>query len=235
MTQKIVGILGGMGPESTADLFLRIIRATPAETEQDHLRVIIDNNPKVPNRTEALISGDTAPAISMLTATARNLERAGAQLIGIPCNTAHAFLPDIRGSVGVPVLDMIDETARRVRLDFGGSTVVGLLATDGTLRTRLHHQALERHGLEVVTPGRDAQRTVMEVIGEVKLGGVPADGLEKLAPAIEDVAGRGATAIVAGCTEISLVLSAQPPPLPWIDPLQVLAERLVEEALHPSR
>jgi len=230
VTQKVVGILGGMGPESTADLFHRIIHSTPVEREQDHLRIIIDNNPKVPNRTEALESGDTASAIAILNETARNLERAGAELIGIPCNTAHAFLTEIRASIRVPVLDMIDETARRARRELGEDTVIGLLATDGSLRTRLHHDALSRHGLSVVTPHGEAQPVVMEVIGTVKIHGVPNNGLEELAPAIDDVAHQGATALIAGCTEISLVLAAHPPELPWLDPLQILAERLVEEA-----
>jgi aspartate racemase len=230
VTQKIVGILGGMGPESTADLYLRIIRSTPIEREQDHLRIVIDNNPKVPDRTEVLESGDTAGAIAMLTTSARILEVAGAELIGMPCHTAHAFLADIRAAVRVPVLDMIDETAQRARRDLGEGAIIGLVATNGTLRTRLHHDALARHGLGVVTPAAEAQQAVMDVIGGVKRRGVPRDGLQALAPAIDHVVGNGANAIIAGCTEISLVLAAHPPGLPWINPLQVLAERLVEEA-----
>jgi aspartate racemase len=232
VTQKVVGILGGMGPQSTADLFLRIIRSTPIEKEQDHLRIVIDNNPKVPDRTEVLLSGDSGPAVSALTETARNLERAGAELIGMPCNTAHAFIAEIRSSVSVPVLDMIDETAKRARYDLGERAVLGLLTTDGTLRTRLYHDALSRQGVAVVIPGDEAQRAVMGVIAEVKHHGVPDTGLESLSPAIDDIAGQGATAVMAGCTEIALVLSDQPPTLAWLNPLQVLAERLIEEASH---
>jgi aspartate racemase len=115
MTDKIIGVLGGMGPESTAKLLELITRSTPAATEQGHLRVIIDSNPKIPNRTESLLSGETKAIIEALGQTACNLERAGAELIGIPCNTAHAFLGDVRTAVGVPVVDMIDEAARRTR------------------------------------------------------------------------------------------------------------------------
>ena len=92
MSAKVIGVLGGMGPESTAALLSRITRRTPAATEQDHLRVIIDSNPKIPNRTDALLFGNLAPVIDALSETASNLERAGAEMIGIPCNTAHAFL-----------------------------------------------------------------------------------------------------------------------------------------------
>ncbi len=111
MKQKTIGVLGGMGPESTAELLVWITRCTPAASEQDHLRVIIDSNPKIPNRTEALLSGDLRPVIDALAETAGVLERAGADVIGIPCNTAHAFLTDVRKAVGVPVVDMVEETA----------------------------------------------------------------------------------------------------------------------------
>ncbi len=128
---------------------------------------------------------------------------------------------------------MIDESARRARIEIGERAVPGLLTTDGTLQTRLYHDALSRHGITVVTPRAEAQRAVMGVIAEVKLRGVPDTALESLSPATDDFADQGATALVAGCTEIALVLGEQPPALPWLNPLQVLAERLIEEASRP--
>jgi len=152
MNEMIVGVLGGMGPESTAELLVRITRCTPAAVEQDHLRVICDSNPRIPNRTDALLSDETGPVIEALAQTALNLEQAGAGIIGIPCNTAHAFLADVRAAVGVPVLDMIGEAAIRAVEIFGEETTVGLLATDGTLRTRLYHDALEGVGGQAARP-----------------------------------------------------------------------------------
>jgi aspartate racemase len=215
---------------STADLFIRVVRATPVAREQDHLRILVDNNPKIPDRTEALRSGDTAPAREALCETARNLERAGAELIGIPCNTAHAFLADIRSSVAVPVIDMVDEAASRARERFGERTVVGLLATDGTLAADLYGVALERHGLVAAEPGAEAQAIVMGVIDEVKVRDVSEGCMERLTKVVEDLSERGATCLIAGCTEISLVLSHHAPGLPWLDPLQALADALVTEA-----
>jgi len=232
MRQKVIGVLGGMGPESTAALLNRITRRTPAATEQDHLRVIIDSNPKIPNRTDALLFGNLDPVIEALTETARNLERAGAELIGIPCNTAHAFLADVRESVAIPVLDMVGETAFQTRHAFGEKTIVGLLATDGTLTTRLYHDALRRHHLEAVAPaGPGLQNAVMDAIDAVKLHGVTDDAKGALAVAIQDVTAQGATALIAGCTEVSLVFDRYPPNLPWLDPLTVLADVLVREAM----
>jgi aspartate racemase len=232
MKPKVIGILGGMGPESTAALLNRITRRTPAATEQDHLRVIIDSNPKIPNRTDALLFGNLEPIVEALSETARNLERAGAEMIGIPCNTAHAFLADVRASVEIPVLDMVGETAFQARHAFGDKAVVGLLATDGTLRARLYHEALASHHLDAVGPAEPGiQNAVMDALDMIKLHGVTDEATGALGVAIQDVVAQGARALIAGCTEVSLVLERYPPSLPWLDPLTVLAEVLVREAL----
>ncbi len=231
MVGKTIGVLGGMGPESTAELLVRITRCTPAAVEQDHLRVIVDSNPKIPNRTDALLSGETGAVVKALVDTARNLERAGAQVIGIPCNTAHAFLGEVRAAVEVPIVDMIGEAAERALEAFGSGTTVGLLATDGTLRTRLYHEALEERGLIAMAPSAPGvQYAVMDALETVKLHGVSEDAYNALAVAVRNLAFDGATALLAGCTEVSLVLHRHTPDLPWLDPLQILAEALVREA-----
>jgi aspartate racemase len=228
----IVGVLGGMGPESTAELLVRITRCTPAAVEQDYLRVICDSNPKIPNRTDSLLSGETGPIIEALAQTALNLEQAGAGVIGIPCNTAHAFLADVRAAVSVPVLDMIGEAATRALAIYGEGTVVGLVATDGTLRTRLYHDALEGVGLVAMSPSATGiQYAVMDALESVKLHGPTEDAYGALGAAVRNLGSEGASAIIAACTEVSLVFERHPPDLPWLDPLQVLAEALVREAI----
>jgi aspartate racemase len=232
MKEKIIGVLGGMGPESTAEFLVRITRATPATREQDHLRVLIDSNPKIPNRTDALLSGNLSPVVDAMVETAARLGRAGAEIIGIPCNTAHAFLTDVRKVVETPIVDMVDETARRASEIFEAGAGIGLLATDGTLRTRLYHEALERHGLVGIgppTPG--VQNAVMDALDAVKLHGVSEDACRAIAVGVGDLVGQGVVAVIAGCTEISLVLRRFQPEVPWLDPLEILAERLVVEAI----
>jgi aspartate racemase len=232
MKQKTIGVLGGMGPESTAELLVWITRCTPAAREQDHLRVIIDSNPKIPNRTDALLSGNLDPVIRAMVETAVALERAGAEVIGIPCNTAHAFLSDLRRETKVPIVDMVEETACRARQLFEGDASIGLLATDGTLRSRLYHEALERHGLAGIgppTPG--VQNAIMDALDAVKLHGVSEDAYLALAIGVRELVGQGVTALIAGCTEVSLVFRRHQPQLPWLDPLQILAEALVREAM----
>jgi aspartate racemase len=237
MSELTVGVLGGMGPESTAGLLLRITRRTRVAEEQDHLRVIVDSNPKIPNRTDALLSGKTGPIIEALTRTARNLERAGAEIIGMPCNTAHAFLGDVRSAVAVPVVDMIGETALRALEVFGRGAAVGLLATDGTLRSSLYHEALEAAGLRTISPSEQGvQSAVMDAIRSVKLHGFSEDACTALGSAACHLASKGAIALIAGCTEVSVVFERHAPDPPWLDPLDVLAEVLVRRAkgLDPS-
>ena len=108
--EKIIGILGGMGPEATIDLFQKIVKLTPAQQDQEHLRIIIDNNPKIPDRTKAILHGGENP-LPELIKTAQNLERAGADFIIIACNTAHYYLPEIQKTVNITIFSIMQETA----------------------------------------------------------------------------------------------------------------------------
>jgi aspartate racemase len=126
---------------------------------------------------------------------------------------------------------MVDEAARRAGEAFGAGAAIGLLATDGVHLSRIYHDALARRSLTAVTPDAEGQSTVMAVIGEVKRSGVAERQRAALAGPILELRRRGATALIAGCTEISLVLASHPPDLPWLDPLDVLAEALVRGAL----
>jgi len=229
LARKIIGILGGMGPEATSDLFRRIIRATPAERDQDHIRVIIDSNTSIPDRTGAIMGGGPSPLPEMME-TGKNLERAGADLIIMPCNTAHYFYRELQGGLGVPLLDMIGLTARRIRDGLPDVRRVGLIATTGTLRTGIYERALEPSGVEVIAPSAEDQERVMEAIyDDIKTGKI-AEGKEIVAEVAAHLVEKGAEAVICGCTEISLVLEDGDLPVPVVDPLQVLAEAAVAEA-----
>ena len=224
---KTLGILGGMGPESTADLFLRIIRATLVERDQDHIRVLIDSNPHVPDRTEAIVSGDTQPVTDVLIEMARGLERAGAEVLAVPCNTVHYFLPGVREAVDVPILDMIDEVCGEITT--AALTPLGLLATTATISTGLYATRLEARGLPVLVPEGERQEAAMGVIKEVKAAGVTDSAkaaTEELARELHD---RSAAAIIAACTEFSLVLSQLSLDVPVFDPLDSLARAAIRE------
>jgi aspartate racemase len=222
--RKIIGIIGGMGPAATADLFTKITRATAADGDRDHLRVLVDSNPAIPDRTDAILSGGEDPGPALIE-TARALETAGAKIIVIPCNTAHWYLESIRNSISVSVLDMIGETASLLAAT-SGIAVIGLLATSGTLATGLYARALNRVGLACIEPAVAQQDRLMWAIKLVKAG--REDQARALALEVaEQLIGRGAQVIVLGCTELPLIVTAQDLAVSVVDPTTVLARAAV--------
>lgn len=227
---RIIGILGGMGPLATADLYTKIIMATPATRDQEHLHVIIDADPTVPDRS-AFLRGLGPDPMPKLAAGARRLEQIGASFIAIPCNTAHAFVPALRERVGVPIIDMVAETAASVRREHPQVRRVGILATQGTIEIGLYHAALRAEGLEPLQPGPDDQeQLVTAAIAAVKAGDTGPEVGALLAEAGRRLAGAGAEVLLAACTEIPLALTTAMVPVPLIDPTQVLAESAIREA-----
>ena len=229
MPEKIIGILGGMGPEATIDLFYKIIKSTPAEKDQDHLRIIIDNNPKIPDRTAAILGKGEDP-LPALQETARNLEKAGADLIIIPCNTAHYFLPSIQESVKIPILNMIEETAKETQRKTPQIKKVGLLASIGTYKMEIYHQHFKKFNIEVISPEEKDKEEVMKVIYAVKAGDLSEEVKRNILKIAQKLIDKGVEAIITGCTEIPLILKEGDVPVPIIDPTQVLAKMAIKKA-----
>ncbi|MBA7542258.1 Aspartate racemase [subsurface metagenome] len=229
MPEKIIGILGGMGPEATIDLFYKIIKFTPAEKDQDHLRIIIDNNPKIPDRTAAILGKGEDP-LPALQETARNLEKAGADFIIIPCNTAHYFLPLIQESVKIPILNMIEETAKETRKRISQIQKAGLLASIGTYKTEIYHQQFKKFNIEVISPEEKDKEEVMKAIYAVKAGNLSEGIKRNIIKNAQKLIDKGAEAIIAGCTEIPLILREGDVAVALIDPTQILAKIAVQKA-----
>jgi len=228
MPEQTVGILGGMGPSATVELLRRIIKVTPAECDQDHLRVVIDSNPKIPDRTSAILGQGESPVPLLITA-AKNLERAGADFIAIPCNTAHYWLHELREIVSIPIIDMIGQTAARVVVHVTSLHTIGVLATAGTLSTGLYQGAFARKGLQVLVPAAEEEETVMRAIHAIKAGDHTVRG--EVIEVAEHLIASGAEGIIPGCTELSLVISPDSLSVPVFDPLTILAERAVTLAM----
>lgn len=231
--KRVVGLLGGMGPAATVDLFARIVQATPARKDQDHLHILIDNNPAVPDRTAAILRGGADPLPALLAGLQR-LETQGAELLAMPCNTAHHYLPALQDAAAGRFLDMIAETARALRAACGADAVVGILATEGTLACGLYQNACRAAGLEPMTPDAGGVQTVMEAVygaEGIKAGGPEAVARAQLQQVCADLERRGAQAILLGCTELPLALRAEDLALPLIASNQALAEAVVREAL----
>jgi aspartate racemase len=218
---KVLGVLGGMGPAATLDFLAKLQAATPVQREQDHLRVLVDINPTVPDRNQ----GDADPG-PVLASMAAGLRDAGAQVLAIACNTAHAYAKDVRSS-GLPLIDML-ETAGLVAKAQGASTV-GVLGTGlalGLYRDRFFHM-----GLEVVTLDDHEQVEFMALLYRIKHGDVGPASRETMAALAHRLVGKGAQSVVAGCTEVPLVLSADDLSVPFLDATEALARRCVAVCL----
>jgi len=220
---RTIGVVGGMGPWATLDFFEKVLRATPARRDQEHLRLIIDNNPKIPDRGPAIL-GDGEDPTPALVATARNVEAAGADLIVIPCNTAHHFYQAIQAAVRVPVLHIMREVAGAASRRFTRLGRVGLLATRATVATGLYQDAFRLLGAEVVVPDERGQEVIDRLIYAIKAQGVD-DALRSAGVAEGRGLNRaGAEAIILGCTELPLVLGEDTLGLPILDSNLILAE-----------
>ncbi len=229
MPEKIIGILGGMGPEATIDLFYKIIKFTPAEKDQEHLRIIIDNNPKIPDRTAAILGKGEDP-LPALQETAQNLEKAGADFIVIPCNTAHYFLSSIQESVNILVLNMIEETAKETKKRIPQIKKVGLLASIGVYKSEIYHQRFKKFNIEVISPEEKDKEEIMKVIYTIKAGDLSKGVKKNILKITQKLIDKGAEAIIAGCTEIPLILKEGDVSVPLIDSTQILAKAAVQKA-----
>lgn len=216
--KKTLGILGGMGPEATIDFMKKLLKLTPANKDQDHIRTIVINDPKVPDRTEAILHGGQSP-LPKIKRNLKILEDSRVDLLVIPCNTAHHWLKEIRNTVDVPVLSLMEETAKYLK-DVEVSTM-GLLSTTATAKIGLYHDKLDF--IELLTP--NDQKEVMNAIKNVKAG-EKGKAIETMLNAAKNLLQRGAEAIIAGCTEVPLVLSSEDVPL--VDPVLLLARSSVK-------
>lgn len=200
-----LGVLGGMGPMAGAAFALRLAALTPATVDQQHIPTLLRNDPRIPDRSSAYMAGGENPLPHMVDGV-RFLEQAGAQLIAIPCNTAHLWFDEIAASTGVPVLHIIEaviEDLRRLGLPRGR---IGLMGTAATLKLGLYQRRLEAQGYECIVPDDDeVERFCMGSIRAVKSNQLE----DAFAPAAECIArlkARGADAVVLGCTELPLAV-----------------------------
>ena len=226
--KKVIGILGGMGPLATADLFQKITLHTAASCDQDHPRVCIDSNTNISDRTAALLHGGADPVPEMVK-SAQRLESIGADLLIMPCNTAHNFYDAVASSVSIPVLHMIAIT--RDALKSRGVKCAGLLATDGTVQTGIYQRTFEGSGVELLTPDNaEDQAAVMDIIyNGVKAGDLTHDATA-FRSACEHLLARGAEVLILGCTELPPAFDIYHLDYPNVDPTLELALAAVRAA-----
>ena len=225
MDQKItLGVIGGLGPIATAHFMELVIRMTEADTDQEHLDMILYNRPSIPDRTGYILDPTKPNPLPEMIRVGNALARQGAKLIAIPCMTAHYFHADLTRYIEAPIVHAIHETA--VHLKKHGITKVGIMATDGTVRSKLFQQELLEHGITPVIPGEQGQKCVMSVIYDDIKANRPAE-MDKFDFAAKDLRDQGAEAIILGCTELSLVKRDYPIGAGYLDAMEVLAQTCV--------
>lgn len=222
-----VGVLGGMGPEASAEFCRLVATSTPADRDQDHLRLALWSNPQIADRTAHLAGLGPSPLPELLRGLGQLLEF-GASVVVMPCNTAHAYLSSLRLLSGAPLLDMVSATAQRCRDLNPAGARVGVLATTGTVLAGVYATALERQGLQPLVPAPADQELVMRAIRLVKAGDPHTEARGLLLRQVEGLIARGSTTVVLGCTEIPLALRNVHLGVRIVDPMAVAAETVVE-------
>jgi aspartate racemase len=235
MNNKTIGILGGMGPEATVDCFDKIIKNTPAAKDQDHLRVVIDSNPKVPDRTAAII-GDGESPVPVMVRGCHALQHAGADFIIIPCVSAHVFLADVQQQIELPVLSIFDAVAETVTRDHPEIKTVGLLGTTGTVSGGLFQKRLAQEDIRTLVPDDVMQLRIMDAIYDIKSSRPSrtrseiTDALVAVAESLISQKPEGAQGIIAGCTEVPLALRQENLSIPYFDAVTILARAAIIKA-----
>jgi aspartate racemase len=229
LAERVIGIIGGMGPEATVELMRQVIRRTPASDDSDHVRMLVDNNPKVPSRIAFLLEGGSIDPTPTLVSMARGLERSGATLLAMPCNTAHAFAPAIRDAVGIPFIDMIDAALADVRASTQNKVVrFGVLGSPALRRIGLFEVKCRHSNLHPIYGDAAAEAAALAIIRSVKAGDVSADVLHSYLEIKRALVQAGADIVLVCCTEFSVLEeNLADPGAPTLDSLSSLVTRLL--------
>ncbi len=234
---QIVGIIGGTGPEATNYFTSLLIKLRGhVKSDQEHIPFLLLNNPQIPDRSKHLLFNGESPLPEMIR-TGLLLKSAGATFLVIPCNTAHAFTSELEREVGLPVLNMVNLTIEHIKEQHGKNVKVGLLATNGTISSKTYENALEKIAPEMslITPQDKDQANVMKAIYNIKKYSADERSFELLNGPAQKLMEKGASIIILGCTEIPLVLSKEKCEFLAVDPMEILAKKVIERTLISKR
>ena len=226
---KVVGVIGGMGPAATVDFMSRVMAETPARVDQQHLRMIVDHNPRIPSRQLAMRGEGESPGPA-LAAMARRLEIAGADLLVMPCNLAHAWQSDIESASSVPFISIVDVSVASALARSGNDSAIGLMTTPGCFTAGLYQQALIDCGRPLVLQTADELAATMALVEGIKGGDLSEDLVAALREQANHLIDRGARVLIAACTEFPLVLDESMFKVAFISSTDELARKTVAVA-----
>lgn len=223
-SRKILGVIGGLGPIATAHFMELVINMTDVQTDQEHLPMIVYNMPFIPDRTAYILDNSQENPLPKMLEFGLSLQSQGVDCIAVPCVTAHYFMDALEGQISTPLINGVRETVAHLKEN--GIRKVGIMATDGTVRSGIFHRELEEQGLVPIAPGKNAQADVMHLIFNNVKAGKPAE-MDRFFAAAEDLRQQGAEAIVLGCTELSLIKRDHQIGAGFVDAMEVLARQSV--------
>lgn len=233
MSKKAIGIIGGMGPAATVDLFEKIVNNTAARCDAEHIRVYIDCHTSIPDRSKAILAGGESP-VPYLAESAKKLASIGADFLIMPCNTSHYFYKELSALSPAPIMNMISETAKE--LHTRGLHKVGLLATDGTVISGIYQKELANFGIQTVCPSAQGQQEVMHLIYDGVKADAPRFPATPLCNVVDDLFTQGAQVLVLGCSELPLGFERYGIPLQnTVDAIEVLARAAITAAGYPLK
>lgn len=228
---KTIGIIGGMGPAATIDLYKKIVEETPAEKDQDHIHVIIDSYPQIEDRTGYILHGGKNPS-AKLVESAKRLEAAGADALIMPCNTAHYFAKDIENAVYIPLIHIVKCSAEAIKREHPYVKKIGLIATSGTIKAGVYSDILKKYGFETIDLPEKTENNIMDCIYKGVKAGKTEEYSKLFQQCVDEIAGLGADILIEGCTEIPLIMPYVETILPTIDATYELARAAVKFALN---
>ena len=232
MTRRVVGVLGGMGPEATILLQQRVLQTVQARDDADHLPLLIDMNPQVPSRIAHLIEGHGQDPGPTLATMARGLEQAGATALAMPCNTAHHYAPSITGATSIQFLDMVELSVAKARMMLPEGSKVGILASPAVKLAGVFDAPLRAANLSPLWPG-DTDRMLL-AIRQIKAHGPTAEARAILSDAAAELTHAGAHLLFVACSEFSLMAPDLVTGLPVIDTVDVLARAIHDHISNPA-
>ncbi|MGM0561251.1 MAG: aspartate/glutamate racemase family protein [Pseudomonadota bacterium] len=229
-SRKTLGLLGGMGPEATVELMRRVVAATPARDDADHIHMLVDNNPQVPSRIAHVIEGTGEDPTPVLIAMAEGLKQSGADFLAMPCNTAHWYLPAVCKAVDLPFLDMIDLSVRYLRNSRLRPQTVALLASPAVRKVGLFDQRLQAAGFTPLHADGEEAEELLKAIRAVKSKGYGETERQGYQAATDALRRRGADAFLIACTELSVIDLPDTAGLPIADTLDLLVAEILRTA-----
>lgn len=219
-----LGIIGGLGPIATAYFMELIIQMTDAARDQEHLPMIVYNSPKIPDRTSYILGNSKENPVWDMVRIGQKLAKEGVACIGIPCITAHYFHKELSENIPVPIIHAIQETGMELKNNRIKSA--GIMATEGTVHSRIFQDELEKMGIEAFIPEERYQKLVTELIYKEVKAGKPID-LDKFQKVSAHLREQGAQVVILGCTELSLIKKDFLIGPGYLDAMEILAQRCI--------